>query len=373
MSDSIFSQIEFEKYFHLMADALPGIRGAGACDPMGLMLASSEAWADLPPGDYLDLARFVDCGETNNGKPLSIDCNNEGVSLLRVGVSSRFGEVVGSLVIGLGIDMDCTPETVDDVVADALEAVSACMEREYELTMELDAMARELAGRYEELNLVYVTQDDVSQYDNEWDALNQLVHNCVEYLDVGMVALLFEGKNKTFYATSKREPIPDALAVAHEFYGEFSSWVHSTAQCVVINEFADHQRASLCPRVPYKILACPVLDGAGDSVAVLVCANHNDRADFFNSDRNLLEAMARKASKIIQANYDSLTGLIKARGFEKVIQDLVGSAREKEISHCMLHLDLDQLQVINDNLGRDAGDAVIKWIADVAATKGSYH
>jgi len=363
VADNALSLIDFEKYFHLLADVLPDIKGAGVCDTTGLILACSEQWSDSQPGEYLDLARFLEGGETTKGKPLSIDCIKEDMNLLRVGLNCRLGEATGSLVIALENAPDCSPAHIDGTVADALEAVSACVEREYQLTSELDAMARELAGRYEELNLVYDTRDDVTQYANEWEALDQLVKNCVEYLDVGMAALLFEGQNKTLCVSNKREPIHEPSVVSQQFYGEFYSWIQTSGQSVVINDFADRQQANLCPGVPYKVLACPVLDGAGSPVAVLVCANHNDRTDFFNSDRNLLEAMARKASKIIQANYDSLTGLVKARGFEKTVQELMGSIRENGISHCMLHLDIDQLQVINDTLGREAGDAVIKQTA----------
>ena len=369
VADNVFSLIDFDRYFHLLADVLPGIKAAGVCDLTGLMLASSEGWTDSLPGKYLDLARFLEGGETNNGKPLSIDCVNEAVILLRVGLNGRIGETIGSLVIAIEKDPDCSLEHIDGVIEDALQAVSACVEREYQLTSELDAMAKELVGRYEELNLVYDTRDDVTQYENEWEALSQLVKNCVEYLDVGMAALLFEGQNKTLCSANKREPIHEISVVAQKLYGELYSWIHSTGESIVINDFADRQRARLCPDVPYKVLACPVLDGAGNPVAVLVCANHNNRTDFFNSDRNLLEAMAKKAAKIIQANYDSMTGLVKAHGFEKTVRDLMVSARENGISHCMLHLDIDQLQVINDTLGREAGDAVIKHTATLLQRK----
>lgn len=363
MADKVFSRIDFKTYFRLLADVMPDMKGAGVCDLTGLILACSGEWTDPLPGEILDLARFLECGETKNGKPLSTDCVKAGVNLLRVGLNCRLGEPLGSLVIALGNDPDCSTGHTGGTVADVLEAVSACVEREYQLLSELDAMARELAGRYEELNLVYDTRDDVTQYENEWEALNQLVKNCVEYLDVGMAALLFEGQNKTLCVSNKREPIHEPDTVSQNFYGEFYAWIQATGQSVVINDLADRQQANLCHSVPYKVLACPVLDGAGSPVAVLVCANHNNRTDFFNSDRNLLEAMGRKASKIIQANYDSLTGLVKARGFEKTVQELMESVPENGISHCMLHLDIDQLQVINDTLGREAGDAVIKQTA----------
>jgi diguanylate cyclase (GGDEF)-like protein len=264
---------------------------------------------------------------------------------------------------------DAADTEIDATTADALHAVTACMEKEYELTTELNAMARELAGRYEELNLVYATKDDISQFEHEADALNHLVQNCVDYLDVGMVILISSGRKQLFCATSRQDPISEAYVVAQQFAGELASWVEASEQSIVINDPGDPRRANLCPDAPFKVLACPVLDAAGDVVAVLIGANHMQRADFFNSDRNLLEAMARKASKIFQANYDTLTGLIRQRGFEAALQDLLASAHDNGVCHCVLNLDLDQLKVINDTFGREAGDAVITRVADLLRNK----
>ena len=51
-------------------------------------------------------------------------------------------------------------------------------------------MASELTERYEELNLVYHTEDQVNYFAEGQEALEQLVDNCCEYLDVGLAALI---------------------------------------------------------------------------------------------------------------------------------------------------------------------------------------
>ena len=55
-------------------------------------------------------------------------------------------------------------------------------------------MAEELGERYEELNLVYATDDQVENFAKGQVALQTLVRNCCEYMDVGMTALLLPGK-----------------------------------------------------------------------------------------------------------------------------------------------------------------------------------
>ncbi len=363
MSETSLSLIQFDKYFQVLSAGVPGLKGAGICDTAGRMLSCSQAWPESLIGTHLDPSLFRDRAKSRKGTALCVDFSRDGFMLLKVELNSRVGDAIGSVVIAIEKHAYSCPDQIDGGIADVLDAVSECAEKEYQLTAELEAMAKELAGRYEELNLVYETQDDVTQYENDWEALSQLVRNCVDYLDVGMAALLFDGNNETFCLPNPREPIHETDAFWKKLYRELHTWIYSTGESVVINDLSDPQRARLCADVPYKVLACPVLGGAGDPVAVLVCANHIQRTDFLNSDRKLLEAMARKASKIIQANYDALTGLVKAHGFEKAIEDLLVTVREQAVPHCMLHIDLDQLQVINDTRGRDAGDAVIKQTA----------
>ncbi len=364
MTENSFSSIDFARYFQLLRDMLPGAQGFGVSDPNGRMLSHSEGWPGPAHGCAVDTEQFhAHVGEVCE-PPRPVKWADEGAHLARFDVRSRFGDTVGSLMVAHEQSYTGSPATLHRVVSDALAAVGGCLETEYRLTVELDAMARELAARYEELNLVYVTNDDVTHHEQESAALNQLVTNCVEYLDVGMVALLFPKRKKIFYAVNEREPIREALAIAHELQGEFCAWIETRDTCIVMNDFADQLRASVCPGVPYKILGCPVRDGAGEITGTLVTLNHNHRTDFLNSDRNLLEAMSRKASKIIQANYDALTGLMKQRGLHAVLAGLLASVQERDECHCYLNLDIDQLQVLNDTHGRQAGDTVLRSIAD---------
>ena len=369
MSENALNAIDFEKYFQLLRDLLPDVAGIAVFAADGQLLVNT----DMPP-DAVDAER-VHCLEVDQmegapgRKAMWLAPMGPGRTAFGIDITTRFEESIGSLVVVKPCGPDAADTRVDATTADALQAVTACMEKEYELTTELNTMARELAGRYEELNLVYATKDDIAQFEHEADALNHLVQNCVDYLDVGMVILISSGRRQLFCATNRQDSIAEAYVLAQQFAGELASWVEATRQAIVINESTDQRRANLCPGAPLKILACPVLDAAGDVVAVLIGVNHMHRADFFNSDRNLLEAMARKAAKIFQANYDTLTGLIRQRGFEAALQDLLASARDKGICHCVLNIDLDQLKVVNDTFGREAGDAVITRVADLLRHK----
>lgn len=357
--------VDFEKYFRLLHDMLPSTCSFAVCDPLGIVVHASNDWPGAAPGEPVAVPQFPPAAVESQDRCGQLPWPALDADLMWMSLHSRFAETIGYLL--LPVTPPATGKQTEQgpaLLGDALRAVGACIEKECELTAELDAMASELASRYEELNLIYATNDDLAEQDQEHEALNQLVQNCVEYLDVSMVVLMLPPLRKLFYAVSPRDALTDPFELAQTFQGEFWNWIRATEQPVVINEFADQLRTSLCPHVVHKVLACPVRSGTGEVIGALVTLNQRHRTDFFNSDRNLLDAMARKAAKIIQAGNDSLTGLMMLRSFRPMLNRALKNAREVGIAHGLLLMDIDQLRILNDTHGRPAGDAVLKWTAE---------
>ena len=224
-------------------------------------------------------------------------------------------------------------------------------------------MAGELGERYEELNLVYVSDDQVDNFAKGQVALQTLVRNCCEYMDVAMAALILPSKGITLFHCNERNPLPGVHGCFPVLTGGLYAWMEANRESVVINAASDPLRPRACPGVHHKLLSCTVAEGDEGISGILVALNSDRKRDFSNSDRNLLEVMARKAAKVIQASYDSLTGLMNFHGFEWHLERGLSSARETGATHCVINIDLDRLQVVNDISGRKAGDAVLKRVA----------
>jgi diguanylate cyclase (GGDEF)-like protein len=67
------------------------------------------------------------------------------------------------------------------------------------------------------------------------------------------------------------------------------------------------------------------------------------------------------------AMLDALTGLLNRRAFETQAEQAISRARRDGTGLAALMLDLDHFKRINDQYGHPAGDAVIKFTADVLA------
>lgn len=66
-----------------------------------------------------------------------------------------------------------------------------------------------------------------------------------------------------------------------------------------------------------------------------------------------------------QARHDLLTGAFSRNYFEKELEKALKEVESYTRTHAMLYLDLDQLKVLNDTAGHEAGDAAIQFCASM--------
>ncbi|MBT8137368.1 MAG: EAL domain-containing protein [Gammaproteobacteria bacterium] len=254
------------------------------------------------------------------------------------------------------------PEDCGDA-SEALEIVAECVAGESGFLMELDAMAAELSERYEELNLIYITEDNVKYFDEGQDALRKLVQNTGRFLDTGLVALVM-GDRKVITSQGNNEtPIPGVDDILTAATAELYERVVFMKDAVVLNDLESDAGLPPLPQLDCKLMADPVFDENGGVIGILVIANRKDTPDFRASDAKLLRVMSRKAARIIQVNYDSLTGMMTRHGFEYHLETALYVVRYKRIEHCVLHINMDRVHIVNDSCSHHAGDELIRRAA----------
>ena len=118
---------------------------------------------------------------------------------------------------------------------------------------------------------------------------------------------------------------------------------------VVVFEFEGEKQARLA-----RMLA-PVIEHLSLSLSAAI-----------DQDNLKREVRARKIAeeKIrFQASHDELTGLYNRRHFSQLLRQIVEGCKSKQKCGALIFIDLNDFKAINDSLGHNAGDAVLKEIA----------
>ncbi len=362
MSLNILKSLSMNKYERLLPRLFPGVARLELRDRQGSLI-----WFWCPKGktpcsnDELEnnpVVAWSDFGSGIERRQLP-----SGRLQVRTSLASKeFGPVAwltAAYDTKPSVPMASAPAPLRRAFADA----QVFIQEDMELQSECNQLAAELSERYEELNLVYSTKDQIEYFEEGQEALLRLVHNCADYLDVGIAALICRERGISMHNLNSTEAPPKAEQLLEMFSTAVYDRVESQVQSVILNEAADADRDRLLGGRSENILAYPVLDDHGTAIGMLAVAARHDMHVFSNGDRNLLEVMAKKASRIIHTHHDSLTGLMNRSGFESMLISSLASTQSKNLQHVLLHINIDQLHVVNDLMGYQEGDMLIRRIA----------
>ena len=355
MNPESLAQLELDRY-HEIAEQL--LRAPNVvtlcCDGRFIARAGQVTDERLSVVERLEA---VQAGWQLVDTPACFELQDESVFLFNL--HDHGNSVVANLIVSQA-HADGSESGADPKAIELLSPLIDCMQKELLLTDELFSMTEEITARYEELNLVYDTQDLAADFEETHAQLKVLVSNCRESMNVSFATLILRDKDLTLYDVGPDVESADVLEALQLLRGQLYDWVSASNQITVVNDVKDSLAALLCAELPYKIIAAPVLSSTN---GMLIIARSTEQPNFKNNDKNLMDVMARKASKIILASYDPQTGLMKRPGFEYQINLALESAQASGATHAIFIVDIDRTQVINDTLGYEAGDMVIRALA----------
>ncbi len=125
----------------------------------------------------------------------------------------------------------------------------------------------------------------------------------------------------------------------------------------------------------YNWLGVPLKLLNGKTIGMICVQNYDNNYLFKEEDKKILQyvsdqiamAIKRKVDDIKihkQAHYDHLTGLTNKALFYDRLEHAIHSANRKEELIAVLFIDLDNFKYVNDSMGHDVGDKLLKIVAN---------
>jgi diguanylate cyclase (GGDEF)-like protein len=358
MDKKIVNQINYDNYARLLRSIYPRIVSMSVFDQDGNTLWKGD--------DYLS-SHNIDFGTVSTAVTRQHLVTGETLYLCGVETKDEIPHVVIALLMPVSQSAVSTLETTTNEI---INAVARSIQTEIELKFtlattesELNAMAAELTERYEELNLIYEADNNALRGVQSQESLRQLVNNCTEYLNVGMTALIIPDKNITIYDFNEDNHIQNLSSLIKNILCDCFDRIKIQKQTIVINTIQNAIKYKVSCEVPQKLILTPVQSGEEEVIGILIIINNNWKVDFTNSDRNLLQVMAKKVSKVIHDTYDDLTGLINKHSFEFNLKDAFSQVHSQGLEHALLNIDLDRFGVINETAGIEAGNELLRKVS----------
>ncbi len=113
--------------------------------------------------------------------------------------------------------------------------------------------------------------------------------------------------------------------------------------------------------VPFRILCVPLVR-RGQTLGIVVAFNRAESRPFEAREARMLERLAPRLQEVVDTRFDGTTGLLTRHAFDELVADQM--LRAPNDARWLVHADVDDLRATNELYGFNAGDAVLRGIAD---------
>jgi diguanylate cyclase (GGDEF)-like protein len=256
-------------------------------------------------------------------------------------------------------------------------AVAVENARQYEeLESTSSELQRQLQLRHELLNLSTALLSTLDESD-VFALITSMLKQMVDY-DTMDIRLIDEDARELVAIYARDENADEMLGFRSSIDEGVSGWVFRHNEAQLVNDMDHDPRAVFVPGTqdgePQASIIVP-LNVRGTVTGVLSI----DRLHGRTFDENELEPaklFANMAAIAIQnarsyedmerqAISDGLTGIHNYRHFRDTLKATVSRAERYDETFCLLMMDLDHFKTVNDTIGHQAGDEVLRAVADV--------
>jgi diguanylate cyclase (GGDEF)-like protein len=350
----------FDPYGRLLRVLMPSLRGLVVHDGFSNLVWASDEWDLADESDVIKDAIANALSDTTEfaGVVRTLDADRAVYSFAIRGEHIELLGVVSLIVRLSGKQTEARPlQTVRQLVQPALE----CLRRELTLRSKLGSRERDLDVRERDLDLMLEISSHQSAAASDTDEFGLIMRTGLDRMGCALAALWVPDKNIAMSLTRSGQPMsPESLQRAQH---HLMAWMQLQQRTIVVNHIS---KVASDVAAPYKILACPVRHPSERVMGVLALFNPPSAPDFDLHQTRIAEVLAKRATSIIQAQYDSSTGLMTRQAFERQATALLVST-SSTAGHIILYLDIDRLHVINETFGMHVGDDVIVNVAECMA------
>jgi diguanylate cyclase (GGDEF)-like protein len=350
----------FEPYGRLLRMLIPSLRGVVVHDGFCNLVWASDEFDLVEEPDVVkdaianalsDTAEFAGIVRTLDADHASYSFAVRGEQIELLGVISLIARLTGS-------QTEARPlQTVRQLVQPALE----CLRRELALRSQLGSRERDLDIRERDYDLMMEMSSHQFVASSDTDEFGLILKTGLERVGCALAALWVPDKDISLSLTRSGQPMSEESLEKAQHH--LLAWMRLQQRTIVVNHIS---KVTSEVAAPYKILACPVRHSSERVLGVLALFNPPSVRDFDLHQTRIAEMLAKRATSIIQAQYDSSTGLMTRQAFERQAGALLGSESSAD-AHIILYLDIDRLHVINETFGMHVGDDVIVSVAECMA------
>ncbi len=213
-----------------------------------------------------------------------------------------------------------------------------------------------------ELSLIYEVDEKIHGMLHSHAGLAQLVGQSGRFLGIAYSVLLIPAKRIRISATHSSWKNVKRKVLDRYLIEQLMPRLEGERKPVVF-EIPGIDGAKNVGEQGYQTLLCPLVDRHGNLEGILALLGRIEDKSFTNAERRFMAHIVRKVEFVIERSFDAMTGLMNRSGFEAQLIESSKSLAGPADMHQLIYLDLDNLQLVNDTFGREAGDIVITRFA----------
>ena len=287
-----------------------------------------------------------------------------GRTLLALPVRTEDRQVLGVLIAVFskndGKSSWFNPSLLTEILTPAVGVVAELLT----MDQQLEGARGELSVVDDELRLVYSIDKKLHGPSRRHSGLAELIGQSGRFLGIAYSVLLIPGKRIRISATHSTWKSVNRRAVdkyvVETLFGELDGGAGPVVFDIAPIEGSEHPTDQ-----GHQALISPILDSKGNTEGAIAQFGRVSGRPFVDSHRRFMAHIARKVEYVIDQSFDPMTGLMNRAGFEAQLHESAKTLTDGGDAHQIVYFDLDNLQLVNDTFGRDAGDQVLMRFAQV--------